>query len=137
MADISDLSGTTLERQSRQLETLDRLAQRFGSSLKGALSGGTSSGRELSGVLDRVATSLAGSAVQGLGSALQGTMTALLQGASQALTQNLSALSFGGALPFARGGVLSGGGVVPFASAAAFSSFTSAMARSRSPVRVT
>lgn len=119
-----DLSSTTLERQSRQLETLDRLAQRFGQSLSSALDAGSSGGRELSGVLDRVASSLASTFGKGLGSAVGSTLESALKGAVQSLSASASLLSFGGDVPFAKGGVIAGGSVMPFAGGGIVSSPT-------------
>lgn len=112
----SGASLETLRSQARQLETLDRLAQRFGSSLTTALSGSTTSGRELSGVLDRVASSLTTTLGKGLGSAVESTLLLALQGAAQAMSASVIQSSFGGALGFADGGVFSAGRVTPFAS---------------------
>ncbi len=108
--------GEVLARQSRQLETLDRLSRRFGQSLEGALSTGASSGRELTGVLDGVASSLTASLGRGLGSAVGTTLTEAVQTAVRSLSETASLLSFGGnAFPFASGGVLAAGRVTPFA----------------------
>lgn len=115
MADALDLSGETLARHAEQLETLDRLSQRFGQSLSGALAAGTSSGRELSSALDQVAGSLTSALGKSLGSATQSALTSALGSATQALSQSAISASFGGdLLPFAAGGVI-GGGIVPFA----------------------
>lgn len=115
MAETDDVS-RAFERQARQLETLDRLAQRFGSSLQGALSTSASSGRDLSGILDRVGASLQSSLARGLGNSISSGLTTLLQGAAQSLFSTVGMMSFGGLLPFARGGVIAGGAVQPFAS---------------------
>jgi hypothetical protein len=45
--------------RQRQLETLDRLSQRFGQSLSAALKAGTGSGKELDSVLGSIGTRLA------------------------------------------------------------------------------
>lgn len=116
MADLTDFSGEALERQSQQLETLDRLAQNFGRSLSGALATSTESGKRLDGVLASIGRSLADtalkSAVGGLQNAVKGGLQSLLSSATNAA----SLMSFGGAFPFAKGGVLAGGAVTPFAS---------------------
>lgn len=119
MPDTADVS-RTFERQARQLETLDRLAQRFGSTLQTALSSGSASGRDLSGILDRLGSSLRTS----LGSTLSSGVTSLMRNAAQSLTQSLAMGSFGGLVPFARGGVIAGGAVQPFASGGIVSSPT-------------
>ncbi|MDQ6436889.1 phage tail tape measure protein [Mesorhizobium sp. LHD-90] len=83
------------------LDSLQRLSAGFGSQLTGALRGAVIDGRELDGVLRRIALNLTGMALnQGL-QPLQGLVGSLFSG----LTGGLS-----GALPFAKGGV------VPFAS---------------------
>lgn len=110
-----DLSPETLARQRRELETLDRLAQRFGRSLSGALSSGASSGRELTGVLDNVGASLAATLGGSLGSAASGALAQGMREAVRALSSAASLGSFGGLVPFGRGGVLAGGRVTPFA----------------------
>lgn len=112
MATDIDTATDALAKQARQLETLDRLAQRFGQSLSGALTGGTSSGRALSGVLDGLLASLGSKLATSIGTEL----TTALQRASRDLATGASIGSFGGdAFPFAKGGVLSGGAVMPFA----------------------
>jgi phage-related minor tail protein len=114
MAEADEVS-RSFERQARQLESLERLADRFGSSLNGALSAGVSSGRELSGTLDRVGASLQANLGRSVGTSLASGLTTLLQGAAQSLFSTVGMMSFGGLMPFARGGVISGGAVQPFA----------------------
>lgn len=106
----------SFERQARQLETLDRLAGRFGASLDQALSVGASSGRNLNGVLESIGASLQSSLARGVGSSVASGLTTLLQGAAQSLFSGIGSLSFGGLIPFARGGIVAGGTVQPFAS---------------------
>lgn len=87
------------------LENLEKISDRFGAQLTGALKGAAVSGRELDDVLRRIGLNLAGMALeQGL-KPLQSLAGSLFSGL-------LSGLS--GALPFAKGGVP--GHVVPFAS---------------------
>ena len=86
------------------LENLDRLSDRFGSQLTGALKSAAVSGRDLEDVLRRVGLNLAGLALeQGL-KPLQGLAGSLFSGLLGGLP---------GILPFARGGVP--GHVAPFA----------------------
>ena len=86
------------------LENLERLSDRFGSQLTGALKSAAVSGRDLEDVLRRVGLNLAGLALeQGL-KPLQGLAGSLFSGLLGGLP---------GILPFARGGVP--GHVVPFA----------------------
>ena len=109
---ISEEAGRSLADRQRQLETLDRLSQRFGQSLSGALQASTNDGKQLSGILDRISGSLAG----GIGGTFGTVLTAGLQNAARALSAAASSFSFGaGAFPFAKGGVLAGGSVAPFA----------------------
>ena len=115
MNSTSDISSEELARQGRQLETLDRLAERFGRSLDGALTAGASSGRELGSVLDKVAASLSSSLGRSAGSALSNTLTGALQDATRSLSESAIAASFGGASPFAAGGLFQAGRVTPFA----------------------
>lgn len=115
MADEQQDTIRGFEKQARQLETLDRLAQRFGSSLSGALAAGSSSGRDLSSTLDRIGATLATTLSRGLGSGVSSALETLLKGAAQSLASSLGSLSFGGLLPFARGGIVAGGTVQPFA----------------------
>lgn len=104
--------GRSLAAQERQMETLDRLSQRFGQSLTGALMAGAARGQELSAVLDRVTGALAKAVSGGASSAL----SAGLQRAARALSASAIGSSFGpDATPFARGGVVSGASVTPFA----------------------
>jgi hypothetical protein len=46
-ADTTSETARDLDARQRQLETLDRLAQRFGTSLSRALSGGAADGKRL------------------------------------------------------------------------------------------
>ncbi len=86
-------AGRSLADRQRQLETLERLSGRFGESLTGALSAGAASGKQLSAVLDGIASSLTGSLGRTATSALQTVLTSGLQGAAQALTAAASSLS--------------------------------------------
>lgn len=101
----------TLKDGQRQLETLDRLAQRFGASLSGALGSGTVQGRQLASTLGSVADVLASA----LAKSATSTLSDGLRDATRSLTGDLIASSFGGVRPFAKGGVVSGGTVTPFA----------------------
>lgn len=101
----------TLKDGQRQLETLDRLAQRFGASLSGALGTGTVQGRQLASTLGGVADAL----TSALAKSATTTLSDGLRDATRSLSGDLIASSFGGALPFAKGGVVSGGTVTPFA----------------------
>lgn len=87
------------------LENLEKMSDRFGTQLTGALKNAAINGRELDDVLRRVGLNLAGMALeQGL-KPLQSLAGSLFSGLLGGL---------GGILPFAKGGVP--GHVVPFAS---------------------
>jgi phage-related minor tail protein len=86
------------------LGNLEKLSDRFGAQLTGALKGAAVSGRELDDVLRRIGLNLAGMALQEGLKPLQSLTGSLL-------SSLLGGLS--GALPFAKGGVP--GHVVPFA----------------------
>lgn len=109
MPDILDgaASKAALDAQARQLETLDRLAERFGRSISAALASGASGGRELSGVLDRVGTSLTSTLGRLGSSGLGDVLGTALRTAGQSLSEAVSLGSFGGVQPFAAGGVVS------------------------------
>jgi phage-related minor tail protein len=103
--DDAAFARSAAEKQ-RQLETLDRLAQRFGNSLSTALTRNAAEGRRLEGVLDTVGRTL-----------LRATLRAAMRPLQGALRGLFSGLSAGGegATPFAQGGVISRGRVTPFA----------------------
>ena len=94
------------ERHARQLETLDRLAQRFGASLSGAFARNVAEGRRLDGVLGTLGRTL-----------VNASLRAALKPLRAGLTDLFQRTSVGGAetSEFARGGVLAGGRVQPFA----------------------
>ncbi len=87
------------------LENLEKLSDRFGAQLTGALKGAVVSGRELDDVLRRIGLNLAGMALQEGLKPLQSLTGSLFSGLIGGLA---------GILPFAKGGVP--GQVVPFAS---------------------
>ncbi|WP_375454110.1 phage tail tape measure protein [uncultured Methylobacterium sp.] len=92
----------------KQLDTLDRLAQRFGQSLSSALTRSLASGRQLDGVLGALGTRLAGAAVRAALAPVRSGVTSLVNG--------LLGSGAGEAAPgFARGGVIQAGRVRPFA----------------------
>lgn len=93
--------------RARQLETLDGLARKFGQSLSSALSGGTSAGRQLDGVLGTLAGRLSGIAVKAAVAPVRTGVADLVKG--------LLGAAGGAGTAFARGGVIAGGRVRPFA----------------------
>jgi lambda family phage tail tape measure protein len=95
------------------LEGLQKMSDRFGAQLTGALKSAAIQGRELDDVLRRVALNLAGMVLeQGLK-----PLQTLAAAKFSALLGGIS-----GALPFANGGVVGNAGVVPFASGGVISS---------------
>lgn len=94
------------DARERQLEALDRLSQRFGTSLSDAFSRNVAEGRRLDGVLQSLGRTL-----------LSATLRASLQPLQGALRSGVSGLFGGGdgVTALARGGVLAGGRPTPFA----------------------
>lgn len=99
----------SLAGRARQLESLDKLSQKFGQSLSKALSINVNSGRQLDGVLTSLATKLAGVAGKAIASPIKSGITSLVK---SLLDTGASAE----ATAFARGGVIGQGRVRPFAS---------------------
>lgn len=91
----------------RQLDTLDRLAQKFGQSLSKALTGNLGAGRQLDGVLSSLGTRLSTLAVRTALTPVRSGITSLVNGLLSTSTDAPSA--------FARGGVIAAGRVRPFA----------------------
>lgn len=102
-----DSDRSTAER-TKQLETLDRLAQRFGQSLSSAFDRNLNAGRQLDGVLASLAGKLSSVAVKAalapVKAGVAGLVNSLLSAASET----------GGATALARGGLVSDGRIVPF-----------------------
>ncbi|GJD95717.1 phage tail tape measure protein [Methylobacterium iners] len=95
--------------RARQLDTLDRLAQRFGQSLGRAFTGNLNAGRQLDGVLGSLTSRLGSIAARALASPVRSGVTSLVQNL-------LNAGANSETTAFARGGILAGGRVRPFAS---------------------
>ena len=93
--------------RQRQLETLDRLAQRFGASLSGAFSKNVAEGKRLETVLNAVGRTL-------LNATLRAAMKPLRSGLESLIKSGISGGE--GETALARGGVVSRGLVMPFAS---------------------
>ena len=108
------------ERRRKQLEDLDRLSQRFGTSLSGALAKNAAEGKRLDDVLGQIGRTL-------LNATLKAAMKPLRTGLAALLKSALSGLGSGGFgsgggetaeaadAALARGGVVSRGQVMPFA----------------------
>jgi phage-related minor tail protein len=111
--DASDFDAGNAARE-RQLQSLDKLAKGFGTSLSGAFAKGVTSGKELDGVLASLGKTLVNASLR---SALKPLETSLKDG----LGSLFKGLFYGvgttgeGTTAMALGGVVSGGQVVPFA----------------------
>ncbi|KQT58163.1 phage tail protein [Methylobacterium sp. Leaf456] len=99
---MSESDRSTAER-AKQLETLDRLTQKFGQSLSSAFNQNLNAGRQLDGLLGTLATKLAGVAAKA-------ALDPLKAGVKGLVETLLSSSTAPGASPtaFARGGVLDG-----------------------------
>lgn len=119
---MSDGDRGTTER-ARQLETLDRLAQRFGQTLSSAFDRNLNAGRQLDGVLASLASKLSNVAVKAALAPVKTGVTSLVNSLLSAASGagGTTALARGGLVadgrivPFRLGGVLGGGRVRPFA----------------------
>lgn len=112
MAVDPNAAGRDLDARHRQLETLDRLAQRFGASLSRAFDGGAADGKRLDTALSSLSRTLTNAAVR---AAMRPLQTTLRKG-FESLFKNLFDFGGSGAAGFARGGVFARGRVRPFAS---------------------
>ncbi|MGX5773553.1 phage tail tape measure protein [Methylorubrum zatmanii] len=120
---MTDPDRSTAER-AKQLETLDKLAQRFGQSLSSAFDRNLNSGRQLDGLLaslaGKLSTVAAKVALAPVKAGVRSLVNNLLSAASDA--DETTALARGGVvsagriLPFRLGGVVGVGRVRPFAS---------------------
>lgn len=97
-----------LAGRARQLEGLDRLAQKFGQSLSRAFSINVGGGRQLDGVLGSLGTRLASVAARAVTTPIRSGVTSLVRSL-------LNAGANTEATAFARGGVIGNGRVRPFA----------------------
>lgn len=124
---MTDSDRSTAER-AKQLETLDKLAQRFGQSLSSAFDRNLNAGRQLDGLLASLASKLSNVAVKAALAPVKAGVRSLVNSLLSAATDpgETTALARGGLVadgrivPFRRGGVLGGvlgggGRVRPFA----------------------
>lgn len=106
--------GTDLDRGNRdrvrQLETLDRLAQKFGQSLSNALTRNVGAGRQLDGVLGSLGTRLAGVVT---GAALKPVRAGVERLVKSLLNAGVASDE---TIAFARGGLIAGGRSAAFGS---------------------
>jgi phage-related minor tail protein len=112
MADQTTGPDRNLDARQRQLETLDRLAQRFGTSLSRAFSGSAADGRRLDTALSYLGRTLTNTALRAAMRPLQST----LKKGFESLFKSMFSLGESGATGFAKGGAFAGGRVRPFAS---------------------
>ena len=110
--DSSSGAGRDLDARQRQLETLDRLAQLFGTSLSRAFNTGTADGKRLDTALSSLGRTLTNAAMRAAMRPLQST----LKKGFESLFKSMFDLGGSSATAFAKGGVLSRGMVRPFAS---------------------
>lgn len=119
---MTESDRSTAER-ARQLESLDKLAQRFGQSLSSAFDRNLNAGRQLDGVLGSLASKLSTVAVKAALAPMKAGVTSLVNSLLGAASEagGTTALAKGGLVsdgrivPFRLGGVLGGGRVRPFA----------------------
>jgi phage-related minor tail protein len=111
--DASDFDAGNAARE-RQLQSLDKLAKGFGTSLSGAFAKGVTSGKELDGVLASLGKTLVTASLR---SALKPLETSLKDGLGSLFKGLFSGTGTAGegTTAMALGGVVSGGQVVPFA----------------------
>ncbi|MCE3246615.1 MAG: phage tail protein [Geminicoccaceae bacterium] len=102
------------ERRAKQLSNLDRLAQRFGTSLSGAFAKNVQEGRRLDGVLERIGRTLLNASLRAAMKPLRSGLTDLFKNAfSNSSSEGADATD--AASEMAKGGVISRGQVMPFA----------------------
>ena len=111
--DASDFDAGNAARE-RQLQSLDKLAKGFGTSLSGAFAKGVTSGKQLDDVLASLGRSLVNASLK---SALKPLETSLKEGLGSLFKGLFSGIGAGGegTTAMALGGVVSRGQVVPFA----------------------
>src|SRR5215217_4921277 len=110
-----------LERRQRQLEQLDRLAQRFGTSLSTAFAKNAADGKRLDDVLNSVGRTLLNASLRAAMKPLRSGLTALFKSALASGDGDATALAKGGVIargqvmPFAKGGVVAAPTYFPLA----------------------
>lgn len=102
---MAETRSADLSRQQRQLESLDGLARRFGTTLSQALGTNVTAGRRLETVLGAVGNALLRAGTRAAMRPLRSGLESLFQ----------SAFGLGAPSELGRGGVLAGGRVTPFA----------------------
>src|SRR5215207_3857441 len=92
-----------LERRQRQLEQLDRLAQRFGTSLSTAFAKNAADGKRLDDVLNSVGRTLLNASLRAAMKPLRSGLTALFKSALASGDGDATALAKGGVLARGKG----------------------------------
>ncbi|MCJ2031817.1 hypothetical protein MKK50_20815 [Methylobacterium sp. J-043] len=90
---MTDSDRSNAER-ARQLETLDRLAQRFGNSLSSAFDRNLNAGRQLDGVLASLASKLSNVAVKAALAPVKAGVTSLVNSLLSAASEGSSTTAF-------------------------------------------
>ncbi len=103
------------ERRQRQLETLERLSQRFGVSLSEALSRSAGEGRRLDGVLAQLGRTLMKATARAMVKPLRSGLESLFQSLFSGEFARGAAFSRGMVTPFAAGGVVAAPTYFPMA----------------------
>ena len=115
--DASDFDAGNAARE-RQLQSLDKLAKGFGTSLSGAFAKGVTSGKELDGVLASLGKTLVNASLRsalkpletslkdGLGSLFKGLFSGVGTTGEGTTAMALGGVSGGQVVPFAQGGVV-------------------------------
>jgi phage-related minor tail protein len=101
------------EQRQRQLETLDRLAQRFGASLSSAFAKNASEGKRLDDVLGKIGDTLLRASLRAAMKPLRTGLESVFKNAFG--TGDAADATSAGSAALARGGVISRGAVMPFA----------------------
>jgi hypothetical protein len=112
---MTDATSFDLERRAKQLNDLDRLAQRFGTSLSSAFAKNVQEGRRLDDVLDRIGRTLLNASLRAAMKPLKSGLQGLLKNAFASSSTSDTADASESTSPLAKGGVVSRGQVMPFA----------------------
>ena len=103
------------ERRRKQLEDLERLSQRFGQSLSGALQKSAGEGKRLDDVLGQIGRTLLNASLRAAMKPLRTGLAELLKGALSGGSGSSGGAAEAAETALARGGIVSRGQVMPFA----------------------
>jgi phage-related minor tail protein len=112
---MTDATSFDLERRAKQLTDLDRLAQRFGTSLSSAFAKNVQGGRRLDEVLGKIGRTLVNASLRAAMKPLRSGLQSLLKSALASSSTSAAADASESASELAKGGVVSRGQVMPFA----------------------